>query len=112
MILLARDAGCEQAGIGTMDIRIVRNAFGRQAQSFEADLDIPVLEPRAPFHGIFIRAPRIERVGAGTEVLARLHDGTMVAARQANLLATSFHPELTDDPRFHWLFAGMCGILP
>jgi len=112
MILLARDTGSQQDGIGTMDIQVVRNAFGRQVDSFEADLNVPVLEPPAPFHGIFIRAPLIGRVGARAEVLARLHDGTIVAARQANLLATSFHPELTHDPRFHKLFIKMCGIVP
>jgi 5'-phosphate synthase pdxT subunit len=104
MILLARDTGCHQPGIGTMDIQVMRNAFGRQVDSFEADLDVPALDPAAPFHGIFIRAPLIARVGAGVEVLARLRDGTIVAARQGNLLATSFHPELTNDPRFHKLF--------
>ena len=112
MILLARDSGYRQDNIGIMDIQVVRNAFGRQVDSFEEDLEVPVLEPPAPFHGIFIRAPSIERVGAEAEVLARLQDGTIVAARQANLLATSFHPELTHDPRFHKLFIKMCGIVP
>ena len=98
--------------LAVMDIEVKRNAFGRQVDSFEEDLEVPVLEPPAPFHGIFIRAPSIERVGAEAEVLARLQDGTIVAARQANLLATSFHPELTHDPRFHKLFIKMCGIVP
>ena len=104
MILLAKDTGCDQPRIGRLDVRVKRNAFGRQADSFEADLDVPVLAPRAPFHGIFIRAPWIAGVGSGVEVLARLGDGTAVAARQGNLLATSFHPELTDDRRFHKFF--------
>jgi pyridoxal 5'-phosphate synthase pdxT subunit len=108
MILLAGDTGDNPPGIGTMDVRVKRNAFGRQVDSFEADLDIPLLAPPAPFHGIFIRAPLIERVGSGVEVLARLRDGTIVAARQGNLLATSFHPELTGDLRFHRLFVGIC----
>ena len=74
--------------------------------SFEADLDVPVLgEPS--FHAIFIRAPLIERVGEGVQVLARLEDGTVVAARQGNLLATAFHPELTEDDRFHRYFVGL-----
>ncbi|MEW5719604.1 MAG: pyridoxal 5'-phosphate synthase glutaminase subunit PdxT, partial [Chloroflexota bacterium] len=97
MIFLAKDVGRAQPLIGVMDVRVRRNAFGRQVDSFEADLDIPALEPRAPFHAIFIRAPYIESVGNGIEVLAKLDNGTIVAARQKNLLATSFHPELTND---------------
>jgi 5'-phosphate synthase pdxT subunit len=86
-----------------MDMTVERNAFGRQIDSFEADLDVPALGA-APFHAIFIRAPRIARVGDGVEVLATLDDGTIVGARQGKLLATSFHPELTGDPRFHRYF--------
>ncbi len=104
MIFLAKDVGRAQPLIGVMDVRVKRNAFGRQVDSFEADLDIPALEPRAPFHAIFIRAPFIESVGKGVEVLAKLDNGTIVAARQKNLLATSFHPELTNDARFHRYF--------
>ena len=104
MIFLAKDIGRTQPLIGVMDVQIRRNAFGRQVDSFEVDLDVPVLEPRAPFHAVFIRAPLIESVGKGVEVLAKLEDGTIVAARQGNLLATSFHPELTDDARFHRYF--------
>jgi len=92
-----------------MDVQVKRNAFGRQVDSFEIDLDIPALEPRAPFHAIFIRAPLIERVGNDVEVLAKLDDGTIVAARQGNLLATSFHPELTNDTRFHKYFLARVG---
>jgi 5'-phosphate synthase pdxT subunit len=84
-----------------MDIAIRRNAYGRQVDSFEADLDLSGIED--PFPGVFIRAPWIESVGEGVEVVAR-HDGRIVAARQGDLLATSFHPELTGDPRVHRLF--------
>ena len=83
-----------------MDITVARNAFGSQIQSFEADLDITVLGP-PPFHGVFIRAPLIHATGPGVEVLARLADGGVVAARQGNLLVTAFHPELTGDSRLH-----------
>lgn len=104
MIFLAKDIGRAQPLIGVMDITVKRNAFGRQVDSFEVDLDVPALEPPGPFHAIFIRAPLVERVGQGVEVLARLDDGTIVAARQGNLLATSFHPELTNDARWHHYF--------
>jgi 5'-phosphate synthase pdxT subunit len=109
MVLLARDVVDGVPGqplLGLMDIAVARNAFGRQVDSFEADLDVPVLgEPS--FHAVFIRAPLIERVGEGVEVLARLEDGAVVAARQGNLLATAFHPELTEDNRFHRYFLGL-----
>jgi 5'-phosphate synthase pdxT subunit len=104
MILLARrlDATGNPA-LGAMDIAVRRNAFGRQVDSFEADLTISVLgDP--PFRAIFIRAPIILEVGPGVEVLARLPDGTAVAARQGHLLATAFHPELSSDFRFHRYF--------
>jgi 5'-phosphate synthase pdxT subunit len=86
-----------------MDIAVRRNAFGRQVDSFEADLDIPALGG-TPFHTVFIRAPLILRVGKNVEVLAQLDDGTIVAAQQGNLLVTAFHPELTEDDRFHRYF--------
>jgi 5'-phosphate synthase pdxT subunit len=92
-----------------MDIRVRRNAFGRQLDSFEADLDVPSFGG-APFHAVFIRAPLIEAVGPDVEVLAVLEGarpgdaGSIVAARQGNLMATSFHPELTHDGRFHDYF--------
>ncbi len=108
-IALARDIGREQSVLGLMDISVERNAFGRQLNSFEIDLDIPAL-PAAdpnPFHAVFIRAPAIVRAGTGVEVLARLPDGTIVAARQKNFLATCFHPELTADDRLHRLFLDM-----
>jgi 5'-phosphate synthase pdxT subunit len=104
MILLAKrlDASGIPA-LEAMDIAVRRNAFGRQVDSFEADLSIPILgDP--PFHAVFIRAPIIEQVGPGVEVLARLADGTPVAARQGRLLATAFHPELTSDLRLHRFF--------
>jgi 5'-phosphate synthase pdxT subunit len=106
MILLAKevvDGVPGQPILGLMDITVRRNAFGRQVDSFEADLAVPLLgDP--PFHAVFIRAPVIERVGAGMEVLAALEDGTAVAVQQGNLLATAFHPELTRDERFHHYF--------
>ncbi len=107
MIFLAKDVGRPQPTLGLMDIRVRRNAFGRQIDSFETDLEIPALarfgDPR-PFRAIFIRAPLIEAVGPGVEALARLEDGAVVAAQQGHLLATAFHPELTGDLRFHQYF--------
>jgi 5'-phosphate synthase pdxT subunit len=108
-ILLAQDAQRQQPLLGLMDIVVRRNAFGRQVESFEEDLDIPVIAVSGdgrggPFHAIFIRAPWIERVGPGVQILARLSEGTVVAARQKHWLASSFHPELTKDDRFHRYF--------
>lgn len=107
-IFLSKDAHRPQPLLGLMDITVERNAFGRQVASFEVDLDVPALKAVSdedlPFHAIFIRAPLIESVGEGVEVLARLEDGRIVAAQQGRLLATSFHPELTGDPRFHQYF--------
>ncbi|MBE9477836.1 MAG: pyridoxal 5'-phosphate synthase glutaminase subunit PdxT, partial [Chloroflexi bacterium] len=104
MILLAREiSDSDVEPLGLMDITVRRNAFGRQKDSFEAELTIPVLGEK-PFLGIFIRAPLIEQVNGKTEVLTRLADGTIVAARQGKLLAAAFHPELTDDLRFHQYF--------
>ncbi|UCB43207.1 MAG: pyridoxal 5'-phosphate synthase glutaminase subunit PdxT [Dehalococcoidales bacterium] len=109
MILLARevsDDGVEPVSV--MGITVRRNAFGRQRESFEADLEIPVLGEK-PFPGVFIRAPLIEQVTDEVEVLARLDDNTIVAARQGTLLACAFHPELTDDLRFHRYFLSIAG---
>ncbi len=107
-IFLAKDVHHQQPVLGLMDVVVRRNAFGRQVDSFEIDLDVPALAAGAgaprPFHGIFIRAPLIERVSADAEVLATLPDGRIVAVRERNLLATSFHPELTGDDRFHRYF--------
>lgn len=103
-ILLASDiGGSEQPRIGGVDIGVRRNAFGRQLQSFEADLSVPELGAR-PFHAVFIRAPVIEWVGGQATAVAKLDDGRVVAARQGRLLVTCFHPELTDDERFHRYF--------
>jgi 5'-phosphate synthase pdxT subunit len=90
--------------LGLMDITVRRNGFGRQVDSFEAELKINGV-PDGTFHGVFIRAPYIEKTGKGVHVLATLPDGEIVAARQGNLLATSFHPELSGDPRIHRYFA-------
>lgn len=104
MIFLARDVGIdEQPILGSMDITVDRNAFGRQIDSFETDLDIAGLTGGA-FHAVFIRAPVVTAVNCAVEVLARLDDGRIVAVRQGHLLATAFHPELTDDLRLHSLF--------
>jgi 5'-phosphate synthase pdxT subunit len=86
-----------------MDIAVRRNAFGRQVESFETELNVPVLGEK-PFPGVFIRAPLVEQVNGTVEVLARLADGTIVAARDGKMLALAFHPELTDDLRFHQYF--------
>ena len=102
--MLAKDIGRDQPLIGAMDLVVNRNAFGRQLQSFETELNVPAVGGD-PFHAIFIRAPSIVSVGPKAEELARLSDGTIVAARQGNLVATAFHPELTRDTRLHeyWL---------
>jgi 5'-phosphate synthase pdxT subunit len=104
MILLAKRLDATGIpGLEAMDIGVRRNAFGRQVDSFEADLAVPVLgDP--PFHAVFIRAPVIVEVGPDVEILARLPDGAPVAARQGHLLATAFHPELTRDDRLHQFF--------
>jgi 5'-phosphate synthase pdxT subunit len=106
MILMAKevlDSMPGQPTLDLMDIAVRRNAFGRQVDSFEADLKVSALGEE-PFHAVFIRAPLVERVEDGVEVLAQLDDGTVVAARQGNLLVTAFHPELTGDDRFHRYF--------
>lgn len=109
MIFIAKhvtDGTADQPLLALMDVTVRRNAFGRQVDSFEADLDVPVLG-KEPFHAVFIRAPLIERVGEGVEVVAKLEDGAVVAVRQGHLLATAFHPELTDDDRFHRYFLSL-----
>jgi 5'-phosphate synthase pdxT subunit len=112
-IFLSRDTHRKQPLLGLMDITVERNAFGRQVESFEIGLSVPILEnTERTFHAIFIRAPLIERVGKGVDVVARLPEGTeregqIVAARQGDLLATSFHPELTGDDRFHKYFLNL-----
>ena len=111
-ILLSKDARRQQPLLSLMDITVERNAFGRQVASFEIDLDIPALEVlgqegNRPFHAVFIRAPLIESVEGAAQVLATLPDGSIVAAQQGNLLATSFHPELTQDDRIHRYFISL-----
>lgn len=104
MILLAsKNSDLDVEPIGVMDIIVRRNAFGRQRESFETELSIPVLGGK-PFPGVFIRAPVIKEANGKAEILARLADGTGVAARQGKLLASAFHPELTSDLRFHQYF--------
>ena len=107
MIVLARRAtDLEWPTLAALDITVRRNAFGRQVDSFETDLSVRALGV-APFHAVFIRAPSVEEVGEDVEVLATLEDGRVVAVRQRNALATAFHPELTDDDRFHSYFLEM-----
>lgn len=103
-ILIAKeivDAVPDQRPLALMDVVVRRNAYGRQVDSFEADIEFDAL--RDPFRGVFIRAPWIESVGAEVEILAS-HEGHVVAARQGDLMATAFHPELTGDPRVHRYF--------
>lgn len=110
-IFLSKDARRSQPLLGIMDITVERNAFGRQVDSFEADLEIAALnstaQPSAPYHAVFIRAPIIESVSGAAIVLSTLPDGRIVAAQQGKLLATSFHPELTQDTRFHEYFLSL-----
>jgi 5'-phosphate synthase pdxT subunit len=104
LIMLAnRVTGNSVEPLGLMDITVNRNAFGRQVDSFEADIPVTVLGEK-PFPCVFIRAPVVEYVGEGVEVLARLQNGRIVAAKQGKLLALAFHPELTADTRFHQYF--------
>jgi 5'-phosphate synthase pdxT subunit len=107
-IFISKDIGRDQPLLGLMDIKVQRNAFGRQIDSFETDLDIPELKQAtnsdAPYHAVFIRAPIIESVSGDAKILASVSDGRIVAAQQGHLLATSFHPELTSDTRFHEYF--------
>jgi 5'-phosphate synthase pdxT subunit len=127
LIFLAKRVGRTWSGghvipprLEVLDVTVDRNAFGRQVDSFEADLDVPALNgfPRSasgnsregdtPFHAVFIRAPAVESVGKGVTVLARMGDPpAIVAVRQGNLLGTAFHPELTGDDRFHRYFVAM-----
>jgi 5'-phosphate synthase pdxT subunit len=107
-IFLSKDIGRDQPLLGLMDIKVQRNAFGRQIDSFETDLDIPELKQatgtKEDYHAVFIRAPIIESVSGDARILASIPDGRIVAAQQGHLLATSFHPELTGDTRFHEYF--------
>jgi 5'-phosphate synthase pdxT subunit len=107
MIYVAHDIGREQPHLDLIDVQVARNAFGRQIDSFETDLPMPVLGD-APFPAIFIRAPLISHTGPGVQTLAALPDGTVVAAQQGRTLVTAFHPELTDDLRVHRYFLDLC----
>ncbi len=107
MIVLSRAiAGGEEPVLPLLDVIVERNAFGRQLDSFETDLDVPILGER-PVHAIFIRAPIIEGAGPDVDVLARLDDDRIVAVRQGNVIATAFHPELAGETRFHRLVSTM-----
>ncbi|HSK52430.1 MAG TPA: pyridoxal 5'-phosphate synthase glutaminase subunit PdxT [Clostridia bacterium] len=107
MIVLAREiSGGEPPILPLLDVTVRRNAFGRQLESFESDLSVPVLGD-TPVHGVFIRAPVIERSGPDVDVLARLDDGRIVAVRERNVIATAFHPELAGETRFHRLVAAL-----
>jgi len=106
LILLAKETDNALLGqplLASMNIRVRRNAFGSQRESFETDLSVPALG-EAPFHTFFIRGPAVESVGPEVEVLATLDDGTIVAVREGTLLGTAFHPEVSGDPRFHQYF--------
>jgi 5'-phosphate synthase pdxT subunit len=107
MILLAKTVtNSDIQTLGLLDIKVMRNAFGRQPDSFETDLAIKALGEK-PFHSVFIRAPLIEEANDNVEILAKLDSGTIVAVRQNNLLGMSFHPELADDNRMHEYFLKM-----
>ena len=107
MIVLATEiAGGGEPILPLLDVTVERNAFGRHLDSFEAELAVPVLGD-TPIHAVFIRAPVIQRTGPGVDVLARLDDGRVVAVRERNIIATSFHPELAGETRFHRLVATM-----
>ena len=110
-IFLSKDANSDQPLLGLMDIKVQRNAFGRQVDSFETDLEINELMKATgtehAYHAVFIRAPLIESVHGKAKILSALEDGRIVAAQEGHLLATSFHPELTSDTRFHEYFISL-----
>ena len=110
-IFISKDVSRDQPLLGLMDIKVQRNAFGRQIDSFESDLDVPAIKQatgtKEDYHAVFIRAPIIESVEGDAKVLASVPDGRIVAAQQGHFLATSFHPELTDDTRFHEYFLSL-----
>jgi len=106
IVLAAEIAGGEPPILPLIDVTVERNAFGRQLDSFEAELQVPVLGD-TPVHAVFIRAPIIDRTGPDVDILARLDDGRVVAVRQRNIIATAFHPELAGETRFHRLVATM-----
>jgi 5'-phosphate synthase pdxT subunit len=107
MIILSKEiADGDEPVLPLLDVTVRRNAFGRQLDSFEGELDVPLVGD-TPVHAVFIRAPVIERVGPGVDVIARLDDGRIVAVRERNIVATAFHPELAGESRFHRLIATM-----
>ncbi len=107
MIVLAREiAGGEAPILPLLDVTVERNAFGRQLDSFEGEISVPILGD-TPVHGVFIRAPIVDRTGPDVDILARLDDGRIVAVRERNIIATAFHPELAGETRFHRLVATM-----
>src|SRR3990170_2097048 len=109
MIVMAKRAtDLDQETLRLIDIDVVRNAFGRQVDSFETDVEVDEIEG-PPVHAVFIRAPLVRAVGPGVKVLGRLADETIVAARQGHLLVTAFHPELTEDTRLHSYFISFAG---
>ncbi len=108
VILASRISSHTMTPLALLDIEVARNGFGRQIESFEEDLSIDGVSG-APFRGVFIRAPIISSCGDAAHVLARLHDGTIVACRQGRILATSFHPEFVPDQRVHAYFLAMVG---
>jgi 5'-phosphate synthase pdxT subunit len=111
MIFMAKDIGMDQPLLGVMDIVVERNAFGRQVDSFEIDLNVPLLSngtvSSKPYPAVFIRAPRLVKAQGKAKIIATLADGTAVAAQEGKWLVTSFHPELTDDLRFHQYFLNL-----
>jgi 5'-phosphate synthase pdxT subunit len=109
MIFMAKEIGVEQPLLGVMDIVVERNAFGRQVDSFEGEVDLSVLDngDAAPFPAVFIRAPKLVEAKGEAQVVARLADGTAVAAQEGKLLVTAFHPELTEDTRLHQYFLSL-----
>ena len=109
MILMAKEIGMDQPLLGLMDIKVQRNAFGRQKESFRSDITVPVLEEgdARPFPAVFIRAPKLLSANGKAKVIAFLPDGTAVAAQEGKWLVTSFHPELTTDDRFHRYFLSL-----
>ena len=109
LIFLAKDVGTTQTTLDLLDVKVKRNAFGNQLDSFIKDLTFPFLSnPNQPFSATFIRAPLIESVTPNVEVLAKFAEGQIIAVKQGSILATSFHPELSDDFRFHQYFLNIC----
>jgi pyridoxal 5'-phosphate synthase pdxT subunit len=106
LVLLAKEVGFDQPILGVLDIVVERNAFGRQVDSFEEDLDIIGING-GPFHGVFIRAPIVTQAGPNVEILCKVKDGRIVAVKQGHILGSSFHPELTSDTRMHQYFLDM-----